>query len=119
MKRGLYWHFTTIVSLSQGSSFSQAPYFLSVGSRHFTMSSKRREYHVDCRSKKAALFFLACEANPATRLSIPTAMRAKGYLDVEAVDQILEQQVRRESQKKAPKILLVPSLRPHPRYWPW
>jgi hypothetical protein len=67
------------------------------------MSSKRRENHVDCRAKKAALFFLACEANPATRLSLPAAMRAKGYSDVEAADQILVQQVRRESQKKAPK----------------
>ena len=67
------------------------------------MSSKRREYHVDCRAKKEALFFLACEANPATRLSISAAMRAKGYSDVEATDRILVQQVRRESQKKAPK----------------
>jgi hypothetical protein len=67
------------------------------------MSSKRREYHVDCRAKKAALFFLACEANPATKLSIPAAMRAKGYSDVEAADRILVQQVCRESQKKAPK----------------
>jgi len=58
---------------------------------------------VDCHSKKAALFFLAFEANPATRLSIPAAMRAKGYSDVEATDRILVQQVRRESQKKAPK----------------
>ncbi len=58
---------------------------------------------MDCRAKKAALFFLACEANPATRLSIPAAMRAKEYSDVEAVDQILVQQVRPESQKKAPK----------------
>jgi hypothetical protein len=74
---------------------------------------------VDCRSKKAALFFLACEANPATRLSIPAAMRAKGYSDVEAADRILVQQVRRESQKRLPKILLVPSLRPHPCHWPW
>ena len=67
------------------------------------MSSKRKEYHVDCRAKKAALFFLACEANPAMRLSLPAAMRAKGYSDVEATDRILVQQVRRESQKKAPK----------------
>jgi len=58
---------------------------------------------VDCSTKKAALFFLACEANPATRLSIPAAMRAKWYSDVEAADRILVQQVRRESQKKAPK----------------
>ena len=58
---------------------------------------------MNCRTKKAALFFLACEANPATKLSIPAAMRAKGYSDVEAADRILVQQVRRKSQKKAPK----------------
>ena len=58
---------------------------------------------MDCRAKKAALFFLACEANSATRLSLPAAMRAKGYSDVEAADRILVQQVRRKSQKKAPK----------------
>jgi hypothetical protein len=81
------------------------------------MSLKRREYKVDDRAKKAAVFFRACEANPDTRLSIPAAMRAKGYSDVEAADQILVQQVRRESQKK-PKILLVLSLQPHCRYWP-
>jgi len=54
---------------------------------------------VDARAKKAALFFLACEPNPVTRLSIPAAMRAKGYSDSEAGDRILIQQVRRESQK--------------------
>jgi hypothetical protein len=63
------------------------------------MSSKRKEYKVDARAKKAALFFLACEPNPVTRLSIPAAMRAKGYSDSEAADRILVQQVRRESQK--------------------
>ncbi len=63
------------------------------------MSSKRKEYKVDARTKKAALFFLACETNPATRLSIPEAMRAKGYTDDKAADRILVQQVRRESQK--------------------
>jgi hypothetical protein len=67
------------------------------------MSLKRREYKVDDRAKKAAIFFQACEANPDTRLLIPAAMRAKGYLDVKATDQILVQQVRRESQKKTPK----------------
>ena len=50
------------------------------------MSSKRKEYKVDARAKKAALFFLACDPNPVTRLSIPAAMRAKGYSDSEAVD---------------------------------
>jgi hypothetical protein len=37
-------------------------------------------------AEKAAHFFIACKANLATRLSIPSAMRAKVYLDVEAVD---------------------------------
>jgi hypothetical protein len=83
------------------------------------MSSKRREYHVDCRAKKVALFFLACEANPTMRLSIPAAMRAKGYSDVEAADQILVQQVRRESQKKAPKDNPRPESAASSRYWPW
>jgi hypothetical protein len=63
------------------------------------MSSKKKEYKVDDHAKKAALFFLASEANPDTRLSIPAAMRAKGYLDVEATDQILVQQVCCKSQK--------------------
>jgi hypothetical protein len=59
---------------------------------------KRKEYEVNDRAKKEALF-LACKANSATRISIPAAMRANGYSDVEAVDQILAQQVRRQSQK--------------------
>jgi hypothetical protein len=50
-------------------------------------------------AEKAASFFITCEANLATRLSIPAAMRVKVYLDVEAVDRILAKQVRRESQK--------------------
>ena len=63
------------------------------------MSSKRKEYKVDAHAKKAALFFLACDPNPVTRLSIPAALRAKGYSDAEDADRILVQQVRRESQK--------------------
>ena len=62
------------------------------------MSTKRKEYKIDARAKKAALYFLACVPNPVTRLSIPTAMRAKGYTDVKAVDQVLVQQVRCVSQ---------------------
>jgi len=38
------------------------------------MSSKRKEYHVDDRSKKAATFFVACKPNQATRVKIPDAM---------------------------------------------
>jgi len=63
------------------------------------MSTKRKEYKGDASVRKAALFFLACEPNPVTRLSIPAAMRAKGYSDSEPADRILVQQVRRESQK--------------------
>jgi hypothetical protein len=63
------------------------------------MSSKRKEYKVDDHAEKAACFIIACKANLATRLSIPAALRAKVYLDVKAIDQILAQQVRCESQK--------------------
>ena len=63
------------------------------------MSTKRKEYKVDARAKKVALFFLACKPNPVMRLSILAAMRAKGYSDSEAADRILVQQVRPESQK--------------------
>jgi hypothetical protein len=60
------------------------------------MSSKRKDYHVDDRSKKAATFFVACEPNPDTRLSIPAAMRAKGYSEAKSADQILVQQVHHD-----------------------
>ncbi len=64
------------------------------------MSSKRREYHVDCRAKKAAIFFLACEPNPATRVKIPDAMRInKGYSPSKAANQALQMQVRCEAEK--------------------
>jgi hypothetical protein len=53
-------------------------------------SSKRREYHVDRRSKKAALFFMACDANPDTRVKIPDAMRIKRYSPSEAADRSLQ-----------------------------
>ena len=72
-----------------GASSSVGPNSLSIRA----MSSKRKEYKVDARAKKAALFFLACETNPVTRLSIPLAI-AKGYSDLEAADRILVQQVR-------------------------
>jgi hypothetical protein len=50
------------------------------------MTLKRREYHVDCCAKKAAIFFVACEQNPATRVKIPDAMRIKGYSPSEPTD---------------------------------
>jgi hypothetical protein len=60
------------------------------------MTLKRGEHHVDCHAKKAAIFFVACGPNPATRLKIPDAMRLKGYSPNEATDQALQMQVRRE-----------------------
>jgi hypothetical protein len=50
------------------------------------MTSRRREYHVDCCAKKAAIFFVACEPNTATRVEIPNAMRIRGYSQSEAAD---------------------------------
>jgi hypothetical protein len=63
------------------------------------MTLKRREYHVDCHAKKAAIFFVACEQNPATRVKIPDAMRIKGSSLSEAADLALQMQVHREVEK--------------------
>ncbi len=54
---------------------------------------------MDRRAKKAALFFLACDANPDTRVKIPDSMRIKGYSISEAADRLLQQQVRHEADK--------------------
>ncbi len=63
------------------------------------MTSRRRKYHVDCRAKKAAIFFVACEPNTATRVKIPNAMKIRGYSQSEAADRALQMQVRREAEK--------------------
>jgi hypothetical protein len=54
------------------------------------MSSKRREYR---RAKKTTHFFVACHANPDTRVKIPKAMKIKGYSPSEAADRSLQMQV--------------------------
>jgi hypothetical protein len=77
MKRGLWCGFLAIGSLSL-AHIVRVTHFLSIGNKHFTMSSKRREYHVDRRSKKAALFFVACDANPDTRVKSPMQRGLKG-----------------------------------------
>jgi hypothetical protein len=77
--------FSRLVFLSPGH-IVRATHFLSIGSKHFTMSSKRREYHVDCRAKKATNFFMACDLNPDTRVKIPDAMMIKGYSLSDAAD---------------------------------
>jgi hypothetical protein len=63
------------------------------------MTSRRREYHVDCCAKKAAIFFVACEPNTATRVKILDAMRIRGYSQSKAANQALQMQVRREAEK--------------------
>jgi hypothetical protein len=62
------------------------------------MSSKREEFHVDCRAAKAAKFFLVCEShiNSDTRVKIPAAMMAKGYSNKESKNWTLQMQVYRE-----------------------
>ena len=66
---------------------------------------------MDRHSKKAALFFVACDANPDTRVKIPDAMRINGYSPSEAADQSLQMQVRREADKikgePIPEILMM------------
>jgi hypothetical protein len=63
------------------------------------MTSRRREYHVDCRAKKAAIFFVVCEPNTATRVKIPNAMRIRGYSQSKAADQVLQMQVHCKAEK--------------------
>ncbi len=63
------------------------------------MTSKRSEYYVDYHAKKAAIFFVACEQNPATRVKIPKAMRIKGYSPSKATDRALQMQVHCEEEK--------------------
>ena len=54
---------------------------------------------MDRRAKKAVLFFVACDANPDTRVKIPDAMRIKGYSPSEAADRSLQMQVRCDADK--------------------
>jgi hypothetical protein len=63
------------------------------------MTSRRRKYHVDCCAKKAAIFFVACEPNTATRVKIPNAMRIRGYSQSEAANRALQMQVHCEAEK--------------------
>ena len=66
---------------------------------------------MDRHSKKAALFFVACDANPDTRVKIPDAMRINGYSPSEAADRSLQMQVCREADKikgeAIPEILMM------------
>jgi hypothetical protein len=65
------------------------------------MSSKRKEYHVDCHAAKVAKFFLMCKShiNLDMRIKIPAAMMAKGYSDEKSKNRTLQMQVCREVEK--------------------
>jgi hypothetical protein len=65
------------------------------------MSSKRKEYHVDCGAVKAAKFFLMCKSHidPDMRIKNPAVMMAKGYSDEESKNRMLQMQVHREVEK--------------------
>jgi hypothetical protein len=63
------------------------------------MTLRRREYHVDCRAKKAAIFFVACKPNTATRVKIPNATRIRGYSQSEATNRGLQMQVHCKAEK--------------------
>jgi hypothetical protein len=74
-----------------------APLFLWLETENLRMSSKRKEYHVDCHAAKAAKFF--SHINPDMRIKIPAAMMTKGYSDEESKNRTLQMQVRREVEK--------------------
>jgi hypothetical protein len=65
------------------------------------MSSKRKEYHVDCCAVRVAKFFLVCESHidPDMRVTIPAAMMVKQYSNEESKNRMLQMQVRREVEK--------------------
>ncbi len=63
------------------------------------MSSKRKEYKVDDRTEKAACFFIACKADPATKVKVTEAMWVRGYSNHEAADLTLQIQMHCAIQK--------------------
>ncbi len=84
---------------SRCSLLAQPLFSLSWQQNCSTVTLRRREYHVDCSAKKAAIFFVACEPNTATRVKIPDAMRIRGYSQSKATDRGLQMQVRCEAEK--------------------
>jgi hypothetical protein len=57
------------------------------------MSLKRKEYKVNDRAEKAARFFVACEANPNSRVKVTEVMRVRGYSNRKAANLMLQMQV--------------------------
>jgi hypothetical protein len=53
------------------------------------MSSKRKEYKDDNQAEKAAPFFVACKANPATKVKVTEALQVRGYSDCASANLML------------------------------
>jgi hypothetical protein len=83
-------------------------HFLSLRSKHFSMSSNRKEYKVDNCAEKAARFFIACKASLATKVKVTEAMRVRGYSDCKAADLTLQMQVHCAIQKIRGEVSLRP-----------
>jgi hypothetical protein len=64
------------------------------------MSLKRKEYKDDDHTEKAARFFVAGNANPATKVKVTEPMRVRGYSDCESANLMMQMQVRRAIQRK-------------------
>ena len=96
----LYRRFTSIVSHSQGLVDSATPFSFSWEPAISTCLSGGSIMSITApRSQLSSSWPAACSLNPDTRVKIPDAMRIKGYSNVEAANQSLQQQVRREAEK--------------------
>ena len=97
-----------------GTSSSVGPNSLSIRA----MSSKRKEYKVDARAKKAAL---SSSSKPCHETLHPRYDESKRvwYSDSEAAIESSSSRCAVSPKKINPMILLVPSLRPRHLYWPW
>jgi hypothetical protein len=105
--RGLQCCFTAIVSLSP-VRIVLATHFLPLRGKHFIMSLEREEYKVNDCAEKAARFFIACQANPATKVKVIKAMRVRGYSDSKAAGLTLQMQVHCAIQKIKGEVSLCP-----------
>jgi hypothetical protein len=62
------------------------------------MSSKRKEYKDDDQAKNAARLFVACKANPATKVKVTEALQVRRYSDCESANLMVQMHVHRAIQ---------------------
>ena len=77
--------------------------------------SKRREYHVDLRAKKAATFFVACDANSDTRVRVKIPDQRGTPIARPPIDRCSSRCVARRIKLKERLFLSLPLLRLRPR----